>query len=44
VDAADPVRFDFAISHLGITGGCRGKRIDPVCSTCDLREACRWWR
>jgi len=44
IDPRDPVRFDFAISHLGISGGCRGKRHEPVCSGCDLRTACVWWR
>lgn len=43
INPDDPVRFDFAISHLGISGGCRGKRYDPVCSQCDLRKACVWW-
>lgn len=43
IDPEDPVRFDFALCHLGISGGCRGRRIEAVCSGCDLREACRWW-
>jgi len=38
----DPVRYDFALCHLGISGGCRGRRIDAVCTPCDLRRACRW--
>ncbi len=44
IDPADPVRFDFAICHLGISGGCRARRIDSVCASCSLREACRWWQ
>ncbi|MCP4868351.1 MAG: TIGR02757 family protein [Proteobacteria bacterium] len=44
IDPRDPVRFDFAISHLGISDGCRGKRHEPVCSGCDLRTACVWWK
>jgi uncharacterized protein (TIGR02757 family) len=44
MDPLDPVRFDFAISHLGISGGCRGKRYEPVCSGCALRTACVWYR
>ncbi len=43
IDAEDPVRFDFALCHLGISGGCRGRRIEAICGGCDLREACRWW-
>lgn len=43
VDPDDPVRFDFALAHLGISGGCRGRRVDAVCNDCNLRTACRWW-
>ncbi|HCP45268.1 MAG TPA: TIGR02757 family protein [Deltaproteobacteria bacterium] len=39
----DPVQFDFALAHLGISGGCRGRRVESVCHDCGLREACRWW-
>lgn len=42
-DAADPVRFDFALCHLGISGACKAARDPVVCPTCDLRSACRWW-
>ncbi len=38
---ADPLRYDFALCHLGISGECRGKRVDEVCARCDLREICR---
>ena len=41
LDPEDPVRFDFALCHLGISGGCRGERIEAVCGSCDLRAACR---
>jgi uncharacterized protein (TIGR02757 family) len=39
----DPVRYDFALCHLGISGGCRAKYVPTVCEVCGLREACRWW-
>ncbi len=39
IDPDDPVRFDFALAHLGISGGCRG-RPDPVCETCTLSGLC----
>lgn len=39
IDPEDPVRFDFALAHLGISGGCRG-RPDPVCRECALRGVC----
>lgn len=39
--AADPVRYDFALCHLGISGGCRAQPL-PVCDTCTLQPGCRW--
>jgi endonuclease III len=40
-DAADPVRYDFALAHLGISGACLGRRDAAVCPTCPLDAACR---
>jgi uncharacterized protein (TIGR02757 family) len=40
-DPADPVRFDFALSHLGISGACRGGRDPDACPPCVLSGACR---
>jgi uncharacterized protein (TIGR02757 family) len=39
-DADDPVRFDFALAHLGISGACLGRRVDAVCATCPLTTVC----
>lgn len=39
--ATDPVRYDFALAHLGISGGCRGARDDGICPACPLVEVCR---
>jgi uncharacterized protein (TIGR02757 family) len=39
-DPADPVRFDFALSHLGITGRCVADGGAAPCDRCDLRGAC----
>jgi uncharacterized protein (TIGR02757 family) len=41
VDPADPVRFDFALCHLGMTSGCEGRRGAGRCGACVLRPACR---
>jgi uncharacterized protein (TIGR02757 family) len=41
IDPVDPVRFDFALAHLGISGACRGHRVPEVCRTCALDAACR---
>jgi uncharacterized protein (TIGR02757 family) len=40
-DPGDPTRFDFALSHLGIMGGCPRRRDPRLCSRCDLVAACR---
>lgn len=40
-DAADPLRFDFALSHLGILGDCPGVRKQPGCKPCPLFRFCR---
>ena len=39
-DAADPVRYDFALAHLGISGACRGFRDPEVCPGCPLDRVC----
>lgn len=40
LDPVDPVRYDFAIAHLGISGGCRGHRDPEVCVACPLDPVC----
>lgn len=39
-DPADPVRFDFALAHLGISGACRGRKDPEVCPGCALAPVC----
>lgn len=41
VAPSDPLRYDFALAHLGISGGCSGRYVPTVCSACGLRSACR---
>lgn len=41
LDPRDPVRFDFALAHLGISGACRGYRHPPACGSCALDPVCR---
>ena len=41
IDREDPVRFDFALAHLGISGACRGRRIKSICEVCALRPVCK---
>lgn len=38
---ADPLRYDFALAHLGISGRCRGHRDEAVCPACPLAAGCR---
>lgn len=40
-DSADPVRFDFALAHLGISGACRSAFDAEICPNCALLKLCR---
>ncbi len=40
VDPIDPVRFDFALCHHGMSGACPLKPSLPTCSSCPLNEVC----
>jgi uncharacterized protein (TIGR02757 family) len=41
-DAADPVRYDFALCRLGILDLCSRKKRKANCDVCLLRDACRF--
>jgi uncharacterized protein (TIGR02757 family) len=41
LDPEDPVRYDFALSRLGIVGDCRHRRVSAVCSACPIERICR---
>jgi uncharacterized protein (TIGR02757 family) len=41
LDPRDPVKYDFALSRLGILRICPVRRDDVVCAGCDLLEVCR---
>jgi uncharacterized protein (TIGR02757 family) len=43
LDPADPVRFDFALSHLGISGQCASRKDARRCAGCPLQPICRFW-
>ena len=39
LDPSDPVKYDFALAHLGISEGCGGS--DPLrCLSCTIKEIC----
>ena len=40
VDPADPVRYDFALCHLGMSGACPARRDARRCAACALGGAC----
>jgi uncharacterized protein (TIGR02757 family) len=39
-DPHDPVRFDFALCHLGMSGRCPPRRSPERCAACDLQPGC----
>jgi uncharacterized protein (TIGR02757 family) len=39
IEPADPVKFDFALSRIGITEGCNGK-YELRCNDCEIFEFC----
>jgi uncharacterized protein (TIGR02757 family) len=41
LDPRDPVRFDFALCHLGMSGACPARRERDRCRVCQLRTVCR---
>ncbi len=40
LDPDDPVRYDFALAHLGISGACRGLHVPQICGACALHTVC----
>lgn len=44
LDPKDPVKYDFAITRLGILGQCPRKPVDHLCAECPLQDACLHWR
>jgi uncharacterized protein (TIGR02757 family) len=41
IDPDDPVRFDFALCHLGMSGACPARHDPARCAACPLAPACR---
>ena len=40
LDPADPVRYDFALCHYGMSGACPAKPVRTNCVKCPLRGEC----
>jgi uncharacterized protein (TIGR02757 family) len=41
LDPGDPLRYDFALCHLGIAGDCPRRRNPDKCSHCPILPICR---
>jgi uncharacterized protein (TIGR02757 family) len=41
LDPDDPVKYDFALCHLGISGSCPKKKHHVKCEGCPIRGICR---
>ena len=41
IDPQDPVRFDFALCHHGMSGACPATPRAETCQRCSLLEVCR---
>jgi uncharacterized protein (TIGR02757 family) len=41
LDPEDPVKYDFALCHLGISGACPKRRQADICAGCPIRAVCR---
>ena len=41
IDASDPLRYDFALCHMGIAGDCPKKRDPLKCIQCPIEPVCR---
>lgn len=40
LDPEDPVRYDFALCHLGMSGACPARRRNDLCLACPLKPEC----
>lgn len=43
LDPSDPVKYDFALCHLGMLQRCPGRRDEVRCRGCGVRALCRHW-
>ena len=43
LDPRDPVKYDFALCHLGVSRECPSRRDAAKCARCVVRDVCRHW-
>lgn len=36
----DPIKYDFALAHIGISGGCKGEYLPSICDICLMKNSC----
>lgn len=41
LDSGDPLKYEMALCHLGISGACPARRDPVACAACGLRLVCR---
>lgn len=41
LDPQDPIKYDFALAHLGIDRNCRHRFVADICGQCRLHPICR---
>lgn len=44
LDPDDPVKYDFALCHMGMVQRCPSRRDAARCEGCGVRPVCRHWR
>jgi uncharacterized protein (TIGR02757 family) len=44
LDPSDPVRYDFALCHLGVSRACPSRREATKCAACTVKPVCTRWR
>jgi uncharacterized protein (TIGR02757 family) len=42
-DAGDPIKYDFALCHLGMLQRCPSRRDPKRCEGCGIKDVCRHW-
>jgi len=43
LDPDDPIKYDFALTRLGILGVCPRQPVEVTCEPCELRACCKYW-
>jgi len=44
LERSDPVRYDFALCHMGVSRDCPSRRDPAKCRPCVLRPVCKAYR